>query len=144
MTKMSEPKRILYRGVPMIEGWPEKIFGDRCCLAVYLDSVPRQARRLKPEARARRWVLFFLLSLFLVFIVWFSDLDNLASRLNFTCSDTPLRRVVCRGWPDISVACALGRCLHQTEGLASAINSGSSPDKRLIVLVEFWVEVEVP
>ena len=23
---MSEPKRILYRGVPMIEGWPEKIF----------------------------------------------------------------------------------------------------------------------
>ena len=26
MTKMSEPKRILYRGVPMIQGWPEKIF----------------------------------------------------------------------------------------------------------------------
>jgi hypothetical protein len=26
MTKMSEPKRILYRGVPMIEGWPEKTF----------------------------------------------------------------------------------------------------------------------
>jgi hypothetical protein len=22
---MSEPKRILYRGVPMIEGWPEKM-----------------------------------------------------------------------------------------------------------------------
>lgn len=22
---MSEPKRILYRGVPMIEGWPERI-----------------------------------------------------------------------------------------------------------------------
>lgn len=27
--------------------------------------------RLKPEARPRRWVLFFLLSLFLVFIIWF-------------------------------------------------------------------------
>ena len=22
---MSEPKRVVYRGVPMIEGWPEKI-----------------------------------------------------------------------------------------------------------------------
>jgi hypothetical protein len=22
---VTEPKRILYRGVPMIEGWPEKI-----------------------------------------------------------------------------------------------------------------------
>jgi hypothetical protein len=27
--------------------------------------------RLKPDARPRRWVLFFLLTLFLVFIIWF-------------------------------------------------------------------------
>ena len=30
---MTEPKRILYRGVPMIEGWPEKIMAAQRTLS---------------------------------------------------------------------------------------------------------------
>lgn len=29
ITRMSEPKRIQYRGAPMIKGWPEKIFASQ-------------------------------------------------------------------------------------------------------------------
>ena len=40
---MHEPKRILYRGVPMIEGWPEKIQAAQNVLSYTLNgkSVPR-------------------------------------------------------------------------------------------------------
>jgi hypothetical protein len=40
---MNEPKRILYRGVPMIEGWPEKIQAAQNVLSYTLNgkSVPR-------------------------------------------------------------------------------------------------------
>src|ERR1700722_898533 len=40
---MNEPKRILYRGVPMIEGWPEKIRAAQNVSSYILNgkSVPR-------------------------------------------------------------------------------------------------------
>ena len=40
---MNEPKRFLYRGVPMIEGWPEKIQAAQNVLSYALNgkSVPR-------------------------------------------------------------------------------------------------------
>ncbi len=40
---MSEPKRIMYRGVPMIEGWPEKIMAAQKVLFYTHDGrqVPR-------------------------------------------------------------------------------------------------------
>ena len=40
---MTEPKRILYRGVPMIEGWPEKIQAAQLIMSYTLNgkSVPR-------------------------------------------------------------------------------------------------------
>jgi hypothetical protein len=37
---MNEPKRILYRGVPMIEGWPEKIKAAQDQLSYTLDGKP--------------------------------------------------------------------------------------------------------
>ena len=40
---MPEPKRVLYRGVPMIEGWPEKIAGAQLIPMFRLNgrTVPR-------------------------------------------------------------------------------------------------------
>jgi hypothetical protein len=40
---MTEPKRILYRGVPMVEGWPEEIRAAQEIPSYSLDgkSVPR-------------------------------------------------------------------------------------------------------
>jgi len=40
---MTEPKRILYRGVPMIEGWPEKIAAAQRTVSLTLEgrTVPR-------------------------------------------------------------------------------------------------------
>ena len=40
---MTEPKRILYRGVPMIEGWPEKIMAAQRTLSYALEgrAIPR-------------------------------------------------------------------------------------------------------
>ena len=37
---MTEPKRILYRGVPMIEGWPEKIKAAQHIISYMLDGQP--------------------------------------------------------------------------------------------------------
>ena len=40
---MAQPKRILYRGIPMIEGWPEKIIAAQQILSYTLKgrAVPR-------------------------------------------------------------------------------------------------------
>lgn len=40
---MSQGKRILYRGVPMVEGWPEKIIAAQEILSLSLDgrAIPR-------------------------------------------------------------------------------------------------------
>ena len=40
---MNKPKRILYRGVPMIEGWPEKIMAAQQIVSLMLKgrAVPR-------------------------------------------------------------------------------------------------------
>jgi hypothetical protein len=37
---MAESKRILYRGVPMIEGWPEKIKAAQQVVSYMLDGKP--------------------------------------------------------------------------------------------------------
>jgi hypothetical protein len=37
---MAESKRIIYRGVPMIEGWPEKIKAAQCVVSYTLDGKP--------------------------------------------------------------------------------------------------------
>ena len=37
---MNEPKRILYRGVPMIEGWPEKIQAAQQVVSYTLNGKP--------------------------------------------------------------------------------------------------------
>jgi hypothetical protein len=37
---MNEPKRILYRGVPMIEGWPEKIQAAQKVLSYTAEGRP--------------------------------------------------------------------------------------------------------
>jgi hypothetical protein len=40
---MTQPKRIVYRGVPMIEGWPEKIIAAQQILSLRFEGrdVPR-------------------------------------------------------------------------------------------------------
>jgi hypothetical protein len=40
---MNQPKRILYRGVPMIEGWPEKIMAAQQTVSLTAEgrTVPR-------------------------------------------------------------------------------------------------------
>jgi hypothetical protein len=40
---MNQPKRILYRGIPMIEGWPEKIIGAQQTISLTAEgrAVPR-------------------------------------------------------------------------------------------------------
>jgi hypothetical protein len=37
---VTEPERILYRGVPMIEGWPEKIQGSERVVSYALNGKP--------------------------------------------------------------------------------------------------------
>jgi len=37
---VNEPKRILYRGVPMIEGWPERIQAAQLVQSLTLDGEP--------------------------------------------------------------------------------------------------------
>ncbi|HXA57024.1 MAG TPA: hypothetical protein VNU84_06270 [Candidatus Acidoferrum sp.] len=41
---MNEPKRVLYRGMPMIEGWPEKIQA-----AQRMTSLTRPGRETPPD-----------------------------------------------------------------------------------------------
>ena len=43
MLPVTQPKRILYRGVPMIEGWPEKIQAAQQVVAYTLNgkAIPR-------------------------------------------------------------------------------------------------------
>jgi|SRR5580698_1748734 hypothetical protein len=40
---MTEAKRILYRGIPVIEGWPEKVAAAQCVLSYTLNerTIPR-------------------------------------------------------------------------------------------------------
>ncbi len=48
---MPEPKRILYRGVPMIEGWPEKIMSAQNVLSYTLNGESRSSHSLRRRAR---------------------------------------------------------------------------------------------
>ncbi len=50
---MNEPKRILYRGVPMIEGWPEKIKAAQELLSYTLDG--KSVRRVPYGSEQDDW-----------------------------------------------------------------------------------------
>lgn len=46
---MSEPKRVFYRGVPMAEGWPEKIIAAQQIVSVRYDGHDVQRIRYGDE-----------------------------------------------------------------------------------------------
>ena len=50
---MAEPKRILYRGVPMIEGWPEKIAAAQNVLSYSLKG--RSVSRIRYGSEQDDW-----------------------------------------------------------------------------------------